>query len=188
MVKHVSTKKRANGEVRLYPKLRCLSYTKQPCGGPVFDADEIYGALSETVLEQLGDYEVVHRQYARGAENLARVNELRASIEHYMTGLAPGGVFHVGGFIQKQAEEALRKFGAELESIDPETTRDRWNYYTKGLTYREHWNAHGVPQMEEDLVRAGITFLVYRDHAELLIPEDVKQRLVVKEEYFRKRV
>lgn len=188
MVKHISTKKRANGEVRRYPKLRCSSYTRQPCGGPVFDADEIYGALSDTVLEQLGDYEVVHRQYTRGAENLARVNELRASIQHYMTGLAPGGTFHVGGFIQKQAEEALQKLGAELESIDPETTQDRWNYYSKGLTYREHWNTLGVAQMEEDLVRAGITFLVHRDRAELLIPEDVKQRLVIKDDYFNKRV
>jgi DNA invertase Pin-like site-specific DNA recombinase len=188
MYKHVSKKKRADGSERAYPKLRCSSYTKEPCGAPVFDPDEMYGALADTVLDQLGDFEVVHREYARGAENLARVNELQASIKHYMDGLAPGGSFAVGGFIQKQAQEALQKLGAELETIDPETTQDRWHYKTMGVTYREHWSKVGTDQMEKDLVRGGITFLVYRDHCDLLIPDDVKQRLVVKDDYFKKKL
>jgi DNA invertase Pin-like site-specific DNA recombinase len=188
MYKHVSKRKRPDGSERLYPKLRCSSYTKEPCGAPVFDPEEMYGALADTVLDQLGDFEVVHREYARGAENLARVNELQASIKHYMDGLAPGGSFAVGGFIQKQAQEALQKLGAELETIDPETTQDRWHYKTMGVTYREHWSKVGTDQMEKDLVRGGITFLVYRDHCDLLIPDDVKQRLVVKDDYFKKKL
>jgi hypothetical protein len=94
----------------------------------------------------------------------------------------------VGGFIQKQAQEALQKLGAELETIDPETTQDRWHYKTMGVTYRKHWSKVGTDQMEKDLVRGGITFLVYRDHCDLLIPDDVKQRLVVKDDYFKKKL
>lgn len=187
MYKHISKKELKSG-TRYYPKLRCSTYTTEPCGAPVFDPDEIYGALADTALDQLGDYEVIHREYARGAENLARVNELQASIKHYMDGLAPGGSFSVGGFIQKQAEEALQKFGAELASIDPESTQDRWLYKSMGVTYRQHWAELGIDQMEKDLLRGGITFLVHPDRCELLIPDDVKQRLVVKDDYFKKKL
>lgn len=187
MYKHRTTKTLTSGAVREYFKLRCSSYTKKPCGGPAFpDSDSYYAALSDTVLEQLGDFEVVHREYSRGSENLARVTELKASIEHYMKGLAPGGQFSGGGFIQEAAQKTLQQLGEELNSIDPESTQDRWEYKSKGLTYREHWTRLGVGQMEEDLRRAGITFVVYKDRAELLIPDDVKQRLVVKEDYFKK--
>ncbi|MEV6550465.1 recombinase family protein [Streptomyces sp. NPDC051597] len=188
MYKHVSRKTLKDGSTRKYPKLRCSSYTTEPCGAPVFDPDEVYGALSAAALTELGDYEVVHREYARGAENLARVSELEASIKHYMDGLAPGGSFAVGGFIQKQAQEVLHQLGAELQTIDPETTKDRWTYKSMGVTYRQHWSELGTAQMEKDLLRAGITFLVYEDHADLLIPDDVKQRLVVRDDYFKKRL
>ncbi|MGW1234675.1 recombinase family protein [Streptomyces californicus] len=188
MYKHISTKKRTNGTVKLYPKLRCSSYTREPCGAPVFDPDEMYGALADTVLGQLGDFEVIHREYARGAENLARVTELQASITHYMDGLAPGGVFAVGGFIQEQAKEALQKLGAELEKIDPDSTKDRWTYRSMGVTYRQHWATLGTDQMEKDLLRAGITFVVHQEYCDLLIPDDVKSRLVVKDDYFKKKL
>lgn len=188
MYKHVTKKPRKDGSIRVHPKLRCSSYTTEPCGAPTFDPDEMYGALADTVLDQLGHYEVIHREYARGAENLARANELRASINHYMEGLAPGGSFSVGGFIQKQAEEALQKFGTELESIDPESTKDRWHYRSMGVTYAEHWAELGTDQMEKDLLRGGITFIVHPEHCELLIPDDVKQRLVVKQDYFKKKL
>ncbi|MGI5531553.1 hypothetical protein ACQEVX_30495 [Streptomyces syringium] len=186
--KHVSKRTLKDGSIRQYPKLRCSSYTTEPCGAPVYDPDEMYGALAETVLDQLGDFEVVHRQYARGAENLARVNELQASIRHYMEGLTPGGAFAVGGFIQRQAEEALQKFGVELGKIDPESTKDRWTYKSMGVTYRDHWKKLGTDQMEKDLLRAGISFVVYPEHCDLLIPDDVKSRLVVKKDYFEKKL
>jgi hypothetical protein len=187
MYQHVSYKNLKAGR-KEYRKLRCSSYTKGPCGGPVFDAEPAYASLSATVLDQLGDYEVVHREYARGAENLARVTELQASIQHYMEGLAPGGMYHQAGFLTKQATETLQSLGAELESIDPESTKDRWTYKSKGVTYRDHWASLGVAQMEEDLRRAGITFVVHPDHADLLIPDDVKQRLAVKDDYFKKKL
>ncbi|WP_344961218.1 recombinase family protein [Streptomyces thioluteus] len=183
--KHVTKKKRKDGTTRSTSRLRCSSYTKEPCGAPSFDPDEMYGALADTVLDELGDYEVIHREYARGAENLARVTELQGSIKHYMDGLVPGGAFAVGGFIQKQAEEALQKLGAELSGIDPESTQDSWHYRSIGVTYREHWSNLGIDQMEKDLLRGGITFLVHTDHCDLLIPDDVKQRLVVKDDYFK---
>ncbi|MGW9170114.1 recombinase family protein [Streptomyces decoyicus] len=188
MYKHVKKKTLKDGSERVYPRLRCSTYTTGPCGAPAFDPDEMYGALSDAVLDQLGDYEVVHREYARGAENLARVTELQASIRHYMEGLAPGGSFAVGGFIQQQAQDALQKFGAELDSIDPESTKDRWHYRSMGVTYREHWSKLGTDQMEKDLVRGGITFIVGEDHCQLLIPEDVRKRLVVKDDYFKKKL
>ncbi|MFI6685343.1 recombinase family protein [Streptomyces sp. NPDC050485] len=188
MYKHVSTKQRKNGEVRRYPKLRCSTYTTEPCGAPVFDPDVMYTALSDTALDQLGDYEVVHREYAMGAENLARVTELQASIKHYMDGLAPGGTFSVGGFIQKQAEETLQSLGVELQQIDPESTKDRWTYTSMGVTYREHWTRLGTEQIEKDLLRAGITFVVHPDHCDLLIPDDVKSRLVIRKDYFEKKL
>ncbi|WP_405997381.1 recombinase family protein [Streptomyces sp. NBC_00829] len=189
MYKHTSKKKLASGETRVYHSLRCASYTKTPCGGPSHpDCDSIYAALSDTVLEQIGDYEVVHRQYSRGAENLARVTELQESIKHYMSGLAPNGMYHNAGFITKQAQESLQNLNAELATIAPETTEDRWEYKSKGVTYQQQWAARGVAQMEEDLLRAGITFVVHEDRAELLIPDDVRKRLVVKEDYFARKL
>ncbi|MGW5115003.1 recombinase family protein [Streptomyces noursei] len=188
MYKHVTKRKRKDGSTRTNARLRCSTYTTEPCGAPTFNPDEMYGALADTVLDQLGHYEVIHREYARGAENLARVTDLKASVKHYMDGLAPGGSFSVGGFIQKQAEEALQKFGAELESIDPESTQDRWRYRPMGVTYSEHWSKLGTDQMEKDLLRGGITFLVHGGQCELLIPDDVKQRLVVKDDYFKKKL
>ncbi|MFG3582598.1 recombinase family protein [Streptomyces sp. NPDC047990] len=187
MYKHVSYKNLKSGR-RHYLKLRCSTYTTEPCGGPTFDSEPTYAALSATALDQLGDFEVVHREYARGAENLARVTELQASIQHYMEGLAPGGMYHQAGFLTRQATETLASLSAELEAIDPESTKDRWTYQSKGVTYREHWEALGLAQMEQDLLRAGITFVVYPDRAELLIPDDVKQRLAVKDDYFKKKL
>ncbi|MCZ4119006.1 recombinase family protein [Streptomyces sp. H39-S7] len=189
MYKHTTRKKRKSGKIDVYNTLRCSSYTREPCGGPTHpDADAVYASLADTVLEQLGDYEVIHRQYTRGAENLARVSDLEASIKHYMDGLEPGGSFAVGGFIQRQATETLQQLGAELSAIDPDTTQDRWEYKSKGVTYGEHWATMGMDQMEDDLVRAGITFVVYAEHADLLIPDDVKTRLVVRDDYFKKRL
>ncbi|QKW48846.1 recombinase family protein [Streptomyces buecherae] len=188
MYKHVTAKKRKDGSVRRHARLRCSSYTKEPCGAPTYDPDEMYGALAGTALDQLGGFEVVHRAYARGAENLARATELQASIKHYMDGLAPGGSFAVGGFIQKQAQEALQKLGAELEAIDPESTKDRWIYKSLGLTYSQHWSQLGADQMEKDLLRAGITFVVHQEQCDLLIPDDVKSRLIVKDDYFKKKL
>ncbi len=182
MYKHVTAKKRKDGSVRRHARLRCSSYTKEPYGAPTYDPDEMYGALAGTALDQLGGFEVVHRAYARGAENLARATELQASIKHYMDGLAPGSSFAVG------AQETLQKLGAELGSIAPESTKDRWIYKPLGLTYSQHWSQLGADQMEKELLRAGITFVVHQEQCDLLIPDDVKSRLIVKDDYFKKKL
>jgi hypothetical protein len=104
-----------------------------------------------------------------------------------MRELEPGGQFKVGGFIEKQAMDTLNALGNELSKIDPETTEDRWTYESKGVTYRRHWETEGEDQMEEDLRRAGITFVIHQDHADLNIPEDVKERLVVRDDFFKKQ-
>lgn len=180
---------RASGEVMREARLRCASFANGGvCGAPVIpDPKKLYATLRRTVLEELGDFEVVYRTYARGSENLARKVELEASIQHYMSELEPGGQFKVGGFIEKQAMETLNALGNELSKIDPETTEDRWTYESKGVTYRRHWEVEGEDQMEEDLRRTGITFVIHQDHADLNIPEDVKERLVVRDDFFKKQ-
>jgi DNA invertase Pin-like site-specific DNA recombinase len=180
---------RVSGEVMRESRLRCASFANGGvCGAPVIpDPKKLYATLRKTVLEELGDFEVVYRTYARGSENLARKVELEASIQHYMRELEPGGQFKVGGFIEKQAMDTLNALGNELSKIDPETTEDRWTYESKGVTYRRHWETEGEDQMEEDLRRTGITFVIHQDHADLNIPEDVKERLVVRDDFFKKQ-
>ncbi|OKH95438.1 recombinase family protein [Streptomyces uncialis] len=190
MYQHITKKKRKDGTYRISGnKMRCQSATKLGiCGGPTFDPEDTYGALTSTVLDQIGAMEVIHREYARGSENLMKKKELEASIKYHMKELAPGGSYSVGGFIESEARRTLASIGDQLSRIDPVSLEDRWIYASKGVTYQQHWEREGLHQMESDLIRAGITFVMYEDRAELLIPEDVKQRLVVKDDYFKKRV
>lgn len=63
-----------------------------------------------------------------------------------------------------------------------------------GLTFREHWEAGGMEAMGQDLVRAGITCEVTRVKVpgvrapsvsmKLRIPQDVRQRLVLRQDEF----
>lgn len=175
----------ASGEVVRTSRLRCSSYLTKSCGVKALnDPQAIYSLLKNTVLDEIGDYAIIHRKYARGDDNLARKVQLEEQISHYMKALEPGGSYRDGGFIEAKAQETLAALGRELASIDPGSVEDRWVYEPQGVTYRQHWEAHGVGQMEEDLARSGITFVIHEDHADLNVPHDIKERLVVRGDFF----
>ncbi|MFD9293012.1 recombinase family protein [Streptomyces sp. NPDC060030] len=179
------TWERASGEVIKTSRLRCSSYLSGSCGMKAIDEPgTIYALLEDTVLDEIGDYEVIHREYARGDDNLARKLQLEEQISHYMTALEPGGSYRDGGFIEAKAKETLASLGRELAGIAPETVENRWIYESKGVTYRKHWEAHGAGKMEEDLIRSGITFVIHEDHKALNVPHDIKERLVVRGDFF----
>lgn len=183
------TWKTVDGTKKKKMSLRCraISEGRHCPGGEFTNPANIYGSLKSTVLAELGHYEVVHRTYARGTESLARKVELETSIRHYLSGLEPGGRFAVGGFVERQAMETLNALNAELETIDPDSTTDRWIYESKGASYASHWETEGIEAMEKDLLRAGITFILYDGYAELKIPEDIQDRLVVKTNHFEEK-
>lgn len=168
-----------------YKYLRCRA-----CGGKGIKPDDLYEGLVEAVLEELGDHPVEYREYARGAEMRAQLRQIEESIKYYMEGLAPGGRFARGGFVQETAEETLNSLLHQMEEIDPESAKDRWVLTHGGKTYREQWEAGGVEAMATDLVRAGIKFEVGHTEdgqaeADLLIPEDVRERLAIREDAFK---
>jgi DNA invertase Pin-like site-specific DNA recombinase len=167
-------------------KLRCASYQDGgSCGMPtVRPPQKVYTMLRDAAFEELGDYEVVHREYARGSDNLAKKLDLEKRISHYMEELEPGGMYSAVGYMRDNAKETLASLGRQLSEIDPESTKDRWTYVSKGVTYRSHWEDKGDDQIEEDLRRGGITFVIHEGYAELNVPDDIKDRLVHKQDFF----
>jgi hypothetical protein len=186
------TKRTNRTKGKTYFYLRCRT-----CASAGENPEEIYGSLIETVLEELGDHPVEYREYARGEETRKKLREVEAGIAHYMRELAPGGKFAVGGFVQETAEKTLNGLMAEMAAIDPESTKDRWILTHGGKTYRQQWETGGMEEMTKDLVRAGIKFSIRRETVtlpdgeereetigELLIPDDVKERLAIREDQF----
>ncbi|WJN62830.1 serine integrase [Streptomyces phage phiScoe2] len=175
-----------------YAYLRCQSCQSGGLGAPHPQA--VYDALVARVLDSIGDLPVMRREYARGEETRKEVARLEASIAYYMTGLEPGGRYTKTRFTQEQAEQTLDKLIAELEAIDPETTQDRWTEVAHGMTFREHWEQGGIDAMASDLVRVGVVCTVKRTkipkvrapkvELNLVIPEDVRDRLLVREDSF----
>ncbi|MFE5027339.1 recombinase family protein [Streptomyces sp. NPDC056656] len=170
-----------------YKYLRC-----RVCGGKGADPQELYASLAKAVLEELGDHPVEYREYARGAEKRDQLRQVEASIKYYMEGLAPGGRFDRGGFIRETAEETLQSLLDQMDEIEPESTKDRWVLTHGGRTYEQQWEDGGMESMSRDLLRAGITFEVGYDEsneveADLLIPEDVRGRLAIREDAFKTR-
>lgn len=168
-----------------YKYLRC-----RVCGGKGADPKELYAALVEAVLEELGHHPVEYREYARGAEKREQLRQVEASIKYYMEGLAPGGRFDRHGFVKETAEETLQSLLHQMDEIDPESTKDRWVLVHGGRTYQQQWEDGGMEAMSRDLARAGIKFEVgYNEsnelEADLLIPEDVRERLVIREDAFK---
>ena len=181
------TKMSKVGEARVYDYLRCNTKGNGCSGFTIPNPEKVYQTLTEVVLEELGGLEVEHREYVRGADTAARVENLKASLNYYINGLKPGGMYALGGYAQKQAEEALRKLNDELSAIDPEDTKDRWVYKSQGITYRQMWEKGGMTAMEEDLLRSGVK-LVVRDEStcDLLLPENIRENLIVKRDAFQK--
>ncbi|MFC8099402.1 recombinase family protein [Streptomyces sp. NPDC057363] len=180
-------KRNRKGETKVYDYLRC-NQPKDLCPGfTVSDPETVYGAMTDVLLGELGDMEVEYRDYVRGADTAKRVGNLQASLTYYMEGLKPGGMFAVGGYVQQQAQESLQKLNAELSEIDPESTKDRWEYKSQGITYRQRWQKEGLEAMEADLLRSGIKFVVHSaDTCDLLLPEKLRESLILKKDEFQK--
>lgn len=194
------TKRTNQNKGKKYFYLRCRA-----CKSKGENPEQIYSSLVETVLEELGDHPVEFREYARGEEMRKRLKEVEAGIAHYMKELEPGGRATRTAFTKEKAEHSLDALIAELQSIDPDSTKDRWVLTHGGKTYREQWETGGVEEMTKDLLRAGIKFSIRHEAkigedgqvvvgqngqvveetvGELLIPEDVKQRLAIHEDHF----
>lgn len=143
---------------RAYEYLRCQKCPSGGLGAP--NPQAAYDELVTDVLSVLGDSPVQTRTYAKGAEACKPL---------------------------KQPEES--------ETIAPETTTDRWVTVHTSRTFREEWKSGGMEAMVGDLRRVGIKCQVTRAkvpkarapkvHLTLLIPEDVGDRLVIKEDDFK---
>ncbi len=175
-----------------YHYLRCRNCKSGGRGAP--NPQSIYERLVEDVLKVLGDFPVEVRQYAEGAEVRREIKRLQDSIALYMKELEPGGRYTKTRFTKEQAETTLDKLIGELEAIAPETAKDRWVNVHGGKTFREHWQEGGMEAMAADLYRVGIRCEVTRTkvpkvrapkvHLRLLIPKDVRERLVIREDDF----
>ncbi|SHK76583.1 recombinase family protein [Streptomyces yunnanensis] len=175
-----------------YQYLRCQKCKSGGLGAP--NPDDIDNKLVEDVLRVLGDFPVMTREYAKGAEARKEVKRLEESISYYMKELEPGGRYRKTRFTREQAEKTLDKMMADLEAIDPETTQDRWVAVHNGKTFRERWQEGGIEAMEADLLRVGVKCRIKRTkvkgvraphiHMKLLVPKDVRERLVLKEDDF----
>ncbi|MGK5496357.1 recombinase family protein [Streptomyces sp. URMC 125] len=175
-----------------YNYLRCQGCKSGGLGAP--KPEEVYSQVAENVLRVLGDEPVQVREYRKGAEARKEAKRLEESIAYYMKELEPGGRYTKTRFTREQAEETLDKLIAELEAIDLNSTQDRWENVHNGKTFRERWEEGGMEAMTEDLLRVGVKCLVTRTkipkvrapevHLKLIIPKDVRERLVIKEDVF----
>ncbi|WP_405916268.1 recombinase family protein [Streptomyces sp. NBC_00728] len=173
-------KKLSSGEDKEYRYLRCPK-----CRRPGFiipQPDQMYSWIAGEVIKSIGDHDVVYREYSKGEESRKERKRIQDSISYYMTGLEPGGRYDREGFVKERAQETLDNLITELDKIDPESTKDRWIYVRSGQTYVEHWQSGGVEAMEHDLLRAGITFDIWKEGGEVLtdmkIPDDLLERLI----------
>ncbi|MFF3329568.1 recombinase family protein [Streptomyces sp. NPDC002888] len=177
---------------RSYLYLRCGKCKGGGHGAP--NPEEIYSKLVDDVLRVLGDEPVMTREYRQGAEARKELQRLEQSISYYMTGLEPDGRFTKTRFTREKAEKTLDDLIKQLEAIDPESTKDRWVAVHNGKSFRSHWEEGGMEAMAADLLRVGVKCVVKRTkvkgvrapriHMKLMIPKDVRDRLILKEDDF----
>lgn len=186
------TAHRSKGKARTYEYLRCRKCPSGGLGAP--DPESVYSRLADQVISALGTEPVRVREYATGTEGRDRRRAVEDTIAHYMTELAPGGRYTRTSFTRERAEQSLERLITQLEGLDPQTAQDRWLQRTSGGTFRERWNQEDRETMAGDLRRAGITCRVSRHKVsgvrapevglELIIPEDVRERLILKGDAF----
>jgi DNA invertase Pin-like site-specific DNA recombinase len=177
---------------RTYAYLRCRECKGGGRGAP--NPEEVYNKLVDDVLKVLGDEPVMTREYRQGAEARKEQQRLEQSISYYMTGLAPEGRFTKTRFTKEQAEKTLDDLIKQLEAVDPESTMDRWVAVHNGKTFRARWQEGGMEAMASDLLRVGVKCKIQRTkvqgvraphiHMKLMIPKDVRDRLILKEDDF----
>ncbi|WP_406196396.1 recombinase family protein [Streptomyces europaeiscabiei] len=186
------TVQKTSNKGRSYEYLRCGQCRSGGQGAP--NPEEIYGQLVDDVLRVLGDEPVMVREYHQGAEARKELKQLEESISYYMAGLEPGGRFTKTRFTKERAEKTLDDLIKKLEAIDPESTNDRWVAVHNGKSFRAHWEEGGMEAMAADLLRVGVKCKIKRTkvqgvrapsiHMKLMIPRDVRDRLVLKEDDF----
>ncbi|MDX2676785.1 recombinase family protein [Streptomyces sp. NY05-11A] len=177
---------------RHYEYLRCGKCKGGGHGAP--NPQHIYSRFVEDVLKVLGEDPVMVREYRQGAEARKEQKRLEESISYYMTGLEPEGRFAKTRFTKEQAEKTLDDLIQQLEAIDPESTQDRWVAVHNGKSFRERWEEGGMEAMGADLHRVGVKCTIKRTkvkgvrapqvHMKLMIPRDVRDRLILKEDDF----
>ncbi|WP_075031795.1 recombinase family protein [Streptomyces mirabilis] len=177
---------------RTYAYLRCRECKGGGRGAP--NPEEVYSKLVDDVLKVLGDEPVMTREYRQGAEARKEQQRLEQSISYYMTGLAPEGRFTKTRFTKEQAEKTLDDLIKQLEAVDPESTMDRWVAVHNGKTFRARWQEGGMEAMASDLLRVGVKCKIQRTKVQgvraphirmkLMIPKDVRDRLILKEDDF----
>ncbi|MGW2786707.1 recombinase family protein [Streptomyces populi] len=177
---------------RSYSYLRCGKCKAGGHGAP--NPDEIYSKLVDDVLSVLGDEPVMTREYRQGAEARKELQRLQEATDYYMTGLEPGGRFTRTRFTKEKAEKTLDGLIKQLEAIDPESTQDRWVSVHNGKTFRSRWEEGGMEAMAADLLRVGVKCEITRSKVQgvraphirmkLMIPKDVRDRLILKEDDF----
>ncbi|WP_217549489.1 recombinase family protein [Streptomyces sp. GbtcB6] len=183
-------KNRNNG--KLYQYLRCGKCKAGGHGAP--NPEDIYAKLVEDVLRVLGDEPVMTREYRQGAEARKEQQRLEQSISYYMAGLEPEGRFTKTRFTKERAEKTLDDLIKQLEAIDPESVNDRWVAVHNGKSFRSRWEEGGMEAMAADLLRVGVRCKITRTkmkdvraphiHMKLMIPKDVRNRLILKEDDF----
>ncbi|GHI07761.1 serine recombinase [Streptomyces cellostaticus] len=186
------TVQKTRSKGRSYEYLRCGKCKGGGQGAP--NPEGVYGRLVDDVLKVLGDEPVMTREYRQGAETRKEQQRLEQSVSYYMTGLEPGGRFTKTQFTQEQAEKTLDDLIKQLQAIDPESTKDRWVAVHNGKTFRERWEEGGMEAMAADLLRVGVKCEIKRTrvkgvraphiHMKLMIPKNVRDRLILKEDDF----
>ncbi|QFQ97160.1 recombinase family protein [Streptomyces phaeolivaceus] len=186
------TVQRTRTKGRSYEYLRCGKCRGGGLGAP--NPQEVYSKLVDDVLRVLGDEPVMTREYRQGAEARKEQQRLEESVSYYMTGLEPDGRFTKTRFTKERAEKTLDDLIKQLEAMDPESTKDRWVAVHNGKSFRAHWEEGGMEAMAADLLRVGVKCKVKRTkvkgvrapsiHMKLLIPRDVRDRLILKEDDF----
>ncbi|MEV4501022.1 recombinase family protein [Streptomyces klenkii] len=186
------TLKKTTTDGRPYRYLRCGDCRSGGHGVP--EPEGVYSKIVDDVLRVLGDEPVMTREYREGAEARKEQKRLEESVTYYMTGLAPGGRFTKTRFTKERAENTLDDLIKQLEAIDPESTNDRWVAVHNGKSFRARWQEGGMEAMGADLLRVGVKCKIKRTkvkgvrapqvHLKLMIPKDVRERLVLKQDDF----
>ncbi|MFD4412176.1 recombinase family protein [Streptomyces sp. NPDC058476] len=180
---------------RPYAYLRCSKCKAGGHGAP--NPDGIYSKLVDDVLKVLGDEPVMTREYRQGAEARKEQKRLEQAVSYYMSGLEPEGRFTKTRFTKEQAEKTLDGLIRQLNDLDPDSTQDRWVAVHNGKSFRTRWQEGGMEAMSADLFRVGVRCRIKRAkvrgvraphvHMKLMIPKDVRDRLILKEDDFAEK-
>lgn len=179
-----------------YAYLRCMGDGMCKGGGVGVLPEKVYEMLTNTLMQEFGDTQVILREYAQGAEARERAKKLEADIAYYMEGMKPGGRFTRTQFSLENAEKQFDSLQEELAAIEPESLKDRWIYTSLGMTYRERWEQGGYPVLAEDLERIGLIAVVERRKKgsgsfftmEIQTPKDIEKALPLRENAFSRPV